>query len=130
MRFGVLLRVSGNKMHHSILRILVDSIDLTDCTVTMHEKKIEMGAADFKHVMGLRNMGSVIVFEGYISDLPELIKIKNSVCGNDNKLNLKDVQVYLKETNIVDDKFKHLFVMFTMSTILSPNASSSRRSGY
>ncbi|PRQ18290.1 hypothetical protein RchiOBHm_Chr7g0204351 [Rosa chinensis] len=121
--FDVLLKMSGRKIHHSMLRVLVDSVDPNACTITMHGKKIEMDASDFENVMGLKNAGSEVDFKGSTNDHPELMAIINSLCGKDNKINLRDVQNYMKDTEEVDNKFKRLFVLFTMSTILSPSAS-------
>lgn len=84
MGIGVLWRVAGKKIHHFMLWILVDSVYLKEGTMTMYGKKIQMGAANFEHVMGLRNAGLTEVFEGLINDHPELMEINNSVCGKVN----------------------------------------------
>ncbi|KAL6125487.1 hypothetical protein ACLB2K_073544 [Fragaria x ananassa] len=121
--FGPLLKLAITKMHLSILRLIVDATSASDKSITMHGTKLPLSANDVENVMGLKNGGSPVVFEGHVKDYTELEATANEMAGPDHKIQLAKVEAYLKETQLVDDKFKRLFILFTMSTIISPTAS-------
>ncbi|KAL6211977.1 hypothetical protein ACLB2K_017200 [Fragaria x ananassa] len=121
--FGPLLKLAITKMHLSILRLIVDATSASDKSITMHGIKLPLSANDVENVMGLKNGESPIVFEGHVKDYTELEATANEMAGPDHKIQLAKVEAYLKETQLVDDKFKRLFILFTMSTIISPTAS-------
>ncbi|KAL6202906.1 hypothetical protein ACLB2K_026610 [Fragaria x ananassa] len=116
-------KLAITKMHLSILRLIVDATSASDKSITMHGTKLPLSANDVENVMGLKNGGSPVVFEGHVKDYMELEATANEMAGPDRKIQLAKVEAYLKETQLVDDKFKRLFILFTMSTIISPTAS-------
>ncbi|KAL6192953.1 hypothetical protein ACLB2K_034038 [Fragaria x ananassa] len=121
--FRPLLKLAITRMHLSIMRLIVDATSVSDKSITMHGTKLPLSANDVDNVMGLKNDGSPVVFEGHVKDYTELEATANEMAGPDHKIQLAKVEAYLKETQLVDDKFKRLFILFTMSTIISPTAS-------
>ncbi|KAL6141302.1 hypothetical protein ACLB2K_059592 [Fragaria x ananassa] len=96
--FGPLLKLAITKMHLSILRLIVDATSASDKSITMHGTKLPLSANDVENVMGLKNGGSPVVFEGHVSDYTELEATANEMAGPDHKIQLAKVEAYLKET--------------------------------
>ncbi|KAL6200114.1 hypothetical protein ACLB2K_029896 [Fragaria x ananassa] len=104
--FGPLLKLAITKVHLSILRLIVDATSTSDKSITMHGTKLPLSANDVENVMGLKNGGSPVVFEGHVKDYTELEATANEMAGPNHKIQLAKVEAYLKETQLMDDKFK------------------------
>ncbi|KAL6211278.1 hypothetical protein ACLB2K_016505 [Fragaria x ananassa] len=75
-------------------------------------------------VMGLHNGGEEIIQAGSFKDHPELMDIVNQFSRSDGKIYSKELVRYLVDPQTVaDDKFKQVFVWFTLTTIHWPTAS-------
>ncbi|KAL6205227.1 hypothetical protein ACLB2K_022489 [Fragaria x ananassa] len=124
--FGVLLEIAGKRLRKSTVSYLVECVDPAECTIKIHGKTLEISPNDFSRVMGLKNSGKEVEFVGPIKDNPDLMSIVQEFSTKEGKsmMVLKDVENYLKNKEApVDEKFKRLFVLYTMCTILTPSAS-------
>ncbi|KAL6124461.1 hypothetical protein ACLB2K_076973 [Fragaria x ananassa] len=124
--FGVLLEIVGKRLRKSTVRYLVECVDPAECTIKIHVKTLKISPNDFSRVMGLKNAGKEVDFVGPIKNNPDLMSIVREFSTKEGKsmMVLMDVENYLKNKEaLVDEKFKRLFVFYTMCTILTPSAS-------
>ncbi|KAL6220308.1 hypothetical protein ACLB2K_008064 [Fragaria x ananassa] len=124
--FGVLVRMAGKRLRKCTVRYLVECVDPTTCEIKIHGQTFKLSSDDFARVMGLRNAGRELSVAGSVKDNPELMGITQQFRMKEGKsmMVLRDLENYLRDkTAPVDDKFKRVFVLYTMSTILTPSAS-------
>ncbi|KAL6185746.1 hypothetical protein ACLB2K_041873 [Fragaria x ananassa] len=104
---------------------LVECVDPAKCTIKIHGKTLKISPNDFGWVMGLKNPGKEVDIVGPVQDNPDLMSIVREFSTKEGKsmMVLKDVENYLKnEEASMDEKFKRLFVLYTICTILTPSA--------
>ncbi|KAL6125349.1 hypothetical protein ACLB2K_073408 [Fragaria x ananassa] len=124
--FGVLVRMAGKRLRKCTVRYLVECVDPTTCEIKIHGQTFKLSSDDFARVMGLRNAGRELSFAGSVKDNPKLMGIAQQFRTKEGKsmMVLRDLKNYLRDkTAPVDDKFKRVFVLYTMGTILTPSAS-------
>ncbi|KAL6184204.1 hypothetical protein ACLB2K_045608 [Fragaria x ananassa] len=74
--------------------------------------------------MGLQSGKDEVSEVGSYKDHFEFVDIVREFSRDDGKIYLKEVEKYLNEPRtITGDKFKRLFLLFTLITILMPTAS-------
>ncbi|KAL6125044.1 hypothetical protein ACLB2K_077552 [Fragaria x ananassa] len=118
--------IAGKRLRKSTVLYLVQCVDPAECTVKIHGKTLKISPNDFSRVMGLKNAGKEVDFVGPIKNNLDLMSIVQEFSTKEDKsmMVLKDVENYLKNKEApVDEKFKRLFVLYTMCTILTPSAS-------
>lgn len=105
--FGVLLKIAGTRLRHSMVPALVDLVDPEKGTIQLHGKLIEIFASDVAQVMGLQNGGEEVIQAGSFKDHPELMDIVSQFSRSDGKIYSKELVRYLVDPQMVaDDKFK------------------------
>ena len=126
--FGVLIKMGGRRLRKSMVRYLVECVDPIKREIKIHGCTFKLVSNDFARVMGLKNAGRKFPVYG-LPDLKghrELMEIVNQFCGPDRKskmMAVSDLENYLRdEKTPVNDKFKRVFTLYTMSTMLTPNA--------
>ena len=116
------------RLHKLILRQLIHSANIKEdkIIIKIHMETLEIISDHFASAMGLRIVGLEVSFEGLVKDYPELVDLVQEFFDNEKKsmLSVSKVETYLRKKEApADDKFKQVFVLYTMSTILAPSAS-------
>ncbi|KAL6195832.1 hypothetical protein ACLB2K_031450 [Fragaria x ananassa] len=100
------------------MRYLVECVDPAKCTIKIHGKTLKISPNDFSRVMGLKNAGKEVDFVGPIKNNSDLMSIVREFSTREGK----SMMVLKDKEAPVDEKFKRLFVPYTMCTIFTPFA--------
>ncbi|KAL6189178.1 hypothetical protein ACLB2K_040568 [Fragaria x ananassa] len=96
--FGPLMKIAGKTLHHSMVRVIVRNTDPERCTLEMHGKQLEISSRGCADVLGLNNAGDPVDFDSdQLRNHPHLMQITEEFSGKYSKINVKEVEDYLRE---------------------------------
>ncbi|PON31141.1 hypothetical protein PanWU01x14_372240, partial [Parasponia andersonii] len=115
--FWTFLRQNYPIVDTSLILWLVDNIDPSRYCLTLHGNKHALSRSSFEMVIGIKDGGESIEFQG-VSDISDL---KNTIIGDKCRISLSDLEELLQESQDVDDLFLARFALLAIGTILCPS---------
>ncbi|KDO38458.1 hypothetical protein CISIN_1g048577mg, partial [Citrus sinensis] len=95
----------------------VERIDIARCVLVLNGIDVELSANSFRQIMGLKDGGMPIVLEGENIEVESYLKLLR---GSSRGINVKDLEEILSNLTAADDRFKVIFMLFALCTVLCP----------
>ncbi|GAY62464.1 hypothetical protein CUMW_218000 [Citrus unshiu] len=101
----------------SLLNLNSERIDIARCVLVLNGIDVELSANSFRQIMGLKDRGMPIVLEGENTKVESDLKLLRA---SSRGINIKDLEEILSNLTAADDRFKVIFMLFALCTVLCP----------
>ncbi|PON75075.1 hypothetical protein PanWU01x14_044270 [Parasponia andersonii] len=114
--FGTFLHCNVPYVSTSLIMWLVENIDPSRCMFTLNGKKYKLSESSFENVMGIKDRGESVEFQGDVG----ISDPKDAIIGDKLRISMANLEEKLEESQDADDLFIARFTLVAIGSVLCP----------